>query len=82
MVITCIALMPLFGPQPLENPIAVAIFLAVLIISCCLLSLNRVIVGALRSKVRDKTQKVIMCPQCLIPVEKENAICPQCGRAL
>ena len=86
MFITAILLMPSFGPQPLSNPIAVGIFIAVIIVSCCLLSMNRYITGYLKgyfkSKSRDKKQVTLICPRCNILVEKESGICPLCGNKL
>ena len=42
MVVVICALEPIFGPKPLSNPIAVGILLTVVIVCCCILSLNRV----------------------------------------
>lgn len=68
-----------FGPQQLSNPIAVGILLAVVIISCLLLSFNRYISSYFKSKSRDKKQVALICPRCNIIVDKESGICPQCG---
>ena len=82
MVITGLLLMLFFGPQLGSNPIAVGIFLTVLIISCLLLSFNRYISSFFKSKARDKKQVTLICPRCNIIVDKESGICPQCGNKL
>jgi len=28
------------------------------------------------------TRKVLICPRCIVPVDKESGICPQCGQKL
>jgi len=82
MAITFLLLIPYFGPQPGSNPIAIGIVLAVMIISCLLLSFNRYISSYFKSRVRDKKQVALICPRCNIIVDKESGICSQCGNKL
>jgi len=82
MVITGLLLILFFGPQPGSNPIAVGILVTVMIISCLLLSFNRYISSYFKSRARDKKQVAMICPRCNIIVDKESAICPQCGNKL
>ncbi len=79
MVVTILILVGVYGPNALSNPTAVVILLVVVIISCCLLMFNRQITGAISEKARDKKQKTIICPRCMIPVDREAGICPRCG---
>lgn len=90
MIGVILLMIPIFGPKPLENPIAVGILIAVGIGWAMFVCLNRYIFAAIRKKMNStKTKKsgqsqVIMCPRCIIPVEvgSGGAICPQCGITL
>lgn len=30
----------------------------------------------------ERKQKILICPRCMVPVDKESGICPQCGQKL
>ena len=74
MILTIIILYLIFGLQPLSNPLAVGILLMVVIISFCLLSLNRVIINAIKRKSYEKSQDSLICPVCNILVDKKSGI--------
>lgn len=78
MVVVFFALEPIFGPQPLANPIAAGIALAVVIVCCCLLSMNRVIIA----KIKTTKDTNIICPYCHSVIKSKAITCPQCGNQL
>lgn len=80
--ITILILIPFFGPQAGSNPIAVIILFTVIIISFCLLTMNRYISSYFKSIIQDKKQVLLICPRCKTLVKKDPGICSQCGNKL
>lgn len=80
MLVVFLALEPIFGPQPLANPIAAGIALAIVIVCCCCLSMNRVIIAKIKNKIQKDTN--IICPYCHTVIKSKAISCPQCGNQL
>jgi len=81
LIVVVIMLIPFFGPKPLSNPIASIILFTVLIISCCLLSFNRVIIAHFKkrkNKVETKNN-LLHCPKCGAAYLYKENFCPNCG---
>jgi len=78
MVVVIFALEPIFGPKPLANPIAAGILLTVVIVSCFLLSMNRVIIAKLKTVKVSKN----ICPYCHTVLKSNTSFCPKCGNLL
>ena len=66
-------LVPNFGPKPLANPVAGAIFAIVMITCFCLLMMNRVIIAKISSLEESKK-----CPECRTKLENNATFCPNC----
>ena len=73
-VITVLLLEPLFGPQPLSNPVAGVFFFAVVISSCLLLYFRGFIINYFISRIQEKKPVALICPRYLILVDKESGI--------
>ena len=89
IMVVVIVLMPFFGPQPLSNPIAVVILLTVLIISCCILSMNQVIIAKIKARKGNKTTRTSKDNNSFRKITREikitkdgNVICPYCHSIL
>lgn len=78
MVVVILALEPIFGPQPLSNPIAAGILLTVVIVCCCILSMNRVIIAKIKTIKVSKN----ICPYCHTVLKSNTSFCPKCGNLL
>lgn len=79
MIVVGSLLVPIFGPKPLSNPIAVGVFSTVVIVCCCLLSMNRVIIAKIKNiNLKDKN----ICPYCHTRLKSNTSFCPKCGNLL
>ena len=82
MLVVISLLVPIFGPQPLANPIAAGILLTVVIVCCCLLSMNRVILAKLKTTKDSKKDSNIICPYCHTRLKPNTSLCPKCGNLI
>ena len=55
-----------------------------IIVGCIIFFIDYFIFFYRKGKIAsaERKQKILICPRCMIPVDKESGICPQCGQKL
>ncbi len=55
-----------------------------IIVGCIILFIDYFIFFYRKGKIAlaKRKQKILICPRCMIPVDKQSGICPQCGQKL